>query len=167
MKVRKVQPFIHVRSAFESELQILLFRILSFVDEQSSHVSVEILQETKKNTGSQNFGIVSMETKFTYIFVDIVFVRPRASFEQFDYEREHQLGRVVLGAHEEERLFQLLNVELNEVEGLPKEGAKVGDRRHFGPRLQVLARDRFVILATPAGRVEDINGVSPQNVFLL
>ena len=56
----------------------------------------------------------------SHVFVDVVGERPRASLEQLDDEPEDQLGGVVLGGHQEERFLKLLDVELQEIEGLPE-----------------------------------------------
>ena len=56
----------------------------------------------------------------SYVFVDVVGEGPGAALEQLDDQPEDQLGGVVLGGHQEERLLELLDVEFKKIKGLPE-----------------------------------------------
>jgi hypothetical protein len=54
----------------------------------------------------------------TYVFVNIAGEAFRTSPEKFDEKTKNQFGGVVLGAHQQQRFFKLLNVKLQQIEGL-------------------------------------------------
>jgi hypothetical protein len=53
-----------------------------------------------------------------YIFIYIAGEAFGATSEEFDEQSENQLGRVILGAHQQERLLQFLDVKLQQIKGL-------------------------------------------------
>jgi hypothetical protein len=61
----------------------------------------------------------------THVFVDVAGETFRASSQQLDEKAQHQLGRVVLRAHQQQRLLQFLDVELEQIKGLPEKRESV------------------------------------------
>jgi hypothetical protein len=62
---------------------------------------------------------LSDKTPVAHVFVDVAGERFGASLQQLDEQPQDQLRGVVLRAHQQQRLLQLLDVELQKVEGLP------------------------------------------------
>ena len=76
---------------------------------------------------------------------DILPVHGEAALQQADHQASDQLVRLVLGTQQQQRLLELLDVKLKQLEGLP------GDEEEISLDCQPLQLGVCIVLAVTAG----------------